>query len=417
MHHKKSIAYAIIVNSFNYYSITLYAFFSTILTPIFFPPQVPAVSVLVSFAFFALGFLMRPLGAIFFGKLGDQKGRKKAISLSITLTVISTLIISILPTYNRIGILASVIIIICRLAQGFSTACCESGSVIFVNEHAKKNQEGLAGSLLSSSSLIGAFLAATLGGICLHFSYEWIWRIPFFIGGALGIFGYYIQTKTHETEEFLSIKKENKIQAFPLLQVLKKNFSYFIKGIGITSATIAPFYISCTYVSNIAQQKLEFSNSETMFLNACVMLGWIIVLPLIGWLSDKIGKINIMTNAAIGIIVIASPVFWLLSGSLTLSSIIWVQLLLCVFGASYVAPVNAILPRLFPAEMRQSGMGFSFALGATLFGGFTPLIISFINYKTQTEIFLLVYLMFIGIVGLLSLKNLYPCTPKKTLIT
>lgn len=405
MNSKKSIRYIIISNIFDYYSITIYAFFATILTPLFFPPQIPTISTLIAFTFFAVGFLMRPVGAIFFGTLGDQKGRKKTLLISITLTSTSAFIISFLPTYNQIGLFASIIIVMCRLVQGFSIAASESGSVIFVSEHAKQNQDGFAGSLLSASSLLGAFIAASLGGLCLYFPSEWMWRLPFFLGGILGVFGYYLRTKIEETDEFLNVKNEDRIHSYPLLQVLRQDLPHCMRCLGITAATLAPFYIACTYITSLAQQKLGFSNSNVMLLDTFIMLGWIITLPFVGWISDKVGKIKTMSWSAIGIIFISYPVFLFLRDPLTLSSVIHSQILLCLVGAGYVAPVNAVLPKLFSTDKRYSGMGFSFSLGAMLFGGLTPLVISSINYVAQTEVFLAVYLMFIGIIGWYSLRN------------
>jgi MHS family proline/betaine transporter-like MFS transporter len=402
---KKSIHLIIISNIFDYYSITLYAFFATVLTPLFFPAQTPTISTLIAFSFFAAGFLMRPVGAIFFGTLGDQKGRKKTLLLSIIFTTIPTFIIGFLPTFDQIGLLASIIIIICRLVQGFSVAASENGPVIFVSEHAKRNQDGFAGSLLSASSLLGAFIAASLGALCLYIPSEWLWRLPFFLGGILGVLGYFLRTKISETQDFLDVKNKDEIHCFPLLKVLQQDLSYCMRCLGITAATLAPFYIACTYITNLAQQNLHFSDSSAMLLNTFVMLAWIIVLPLVGWLSDKVGKIKIMSISAIGIIFISYPVFWLLKDPLTISSVICAQILLCLLGASYVAPANAVLPKLFSTNKRYSGMGFSFSVGSVLFGGLTPLAISFVNYLTQTEIFLAIYLIFVGFIGWCSLRN------------
>ena len=191
MHNKKNIFAAMIGNALEYYDVTLFGFFAFIISPLFFPAEDPIVSGIYSLIAFAFGFVMRPIGGLIFGHLGDKYGRKSALVSAILLVTIPTFVIGVVPSYAQIGMLAPITIFLCRMVQGLSTGGEYFGASVFIAEHSKKSQRGFACSILSSSSFVGAILGTTLGAICTSSSMpEWAWRIPFLLGAVFGLVGF-----------------------------------------------------------------------------------------------------------------------------------------------------------------------------------------------------------------------------------
>jgi len=221
MNHKKAILAAMIGNALEYYDVMLYGFFAAALAPLFFPTTNHFVSITASLGTFAAGFLMRPLGGILFGHLGDRYGRRMALAFSILLVTVPTLTIGLLPTYEYIGIAAPIILVVCRLLQGLCVGGEYSGAAIFVIEHSKKKQEAFAGSVLCATGFLGGFLGTILGLICtLPYMPTWSWRIPFLIGSIIGLIGYYIRTQVDESPAYSQAMKRGEIIKSPLRDVI-----------------------------------------------------------------------------------------------------------------------------------------------------------------------------------------------------
>lgn len=240
----KAIFAAMVGNALEYYDVMLYGFFATMLAPLFFPTENQTISIISSFGTFAAGFLMRPLGGMIFGHLGDKFGRQKALVLAIFLVTIPTFTIGILPTYVEIGIAAPIILVICRLLQGLCVGGEYSGASIFVIEYSKKGQETFAGSILTASGLFGGVIGTFLGFICtLSFMPSWGWRIPFLLGSLMGLVGYYIRKNVNESPDFMRHKNE-KVAKVPLFLVFQNRKINLLCTIGIGAVSLIPFYIA-----------------------------------------------------------------------------------------------------------------------------------------------------------------------------
>jgi len=203
---KKVIIASVLGNALELYDFSLYGIFVPLFATLFFPTGNPTVALLASLATFAVGFLTRPLGGILFGYLGDRFGRKNALLISIMLMALPTLIISFLPTYAQIGILAPILLLLCRLLQGLCAGGEYTGASIFIIEHLGKSRRGLAGSLISASGAIGSLIAMLLGAALLQPGLpEWSWRIPFLMGAFLALIGFYIRRSLQESPEFTEL--------------------------------------------------------------------------------------------------------------------------------------------------------------------------------------------------------------------
>ncbi len=400
---------AMIGNALEYYDFTLYGFFAAYLSPLYFPSNDPSTSIISSFGVFAAGFLMRPLGGLIFGHLGDRYGRKRALFVSILLITLPTLTIGLLPTYSQIGFLAPLILVICRLAQGICTAGEYTGATVLIAEYTERNQPGFACSLLPASSLIGAIVGTGLGALCLIDTMpDWAWRVPFIMGFIFGLFGLYLRKGIDESPTFINLTKNHQTIQSPILEVFKHERRNFFCTMGIGAAALAPFYIISVYIISLTAQ-LNISPSQGMLFNVGVLMMWMMFIPIIGYFSDKVGLKKMMSFGAILLMVVSLPIFCLVNYSLSLETILLAQILLSFCGAFYVAPVGAFLAtKVFPASSRYSGMALGISCGEALFGGTAPLIATALVALTGTFIAPGFYLMLCGLMGWIAVNYCKP---------
>lgn len=399
----KAIFAAMVGNALEYYDVMLYGFFAAMLAPLFFPTDNPMISTLSSLGTFAAGFIMRPLGGIFFGHLGDKFGRRQALVLAIFLVTIPTFTIGVLPTYAEIGLFAPIILLTCRLLQGLCVGGEYSGASIFVIEYSKRGRESFAGSILCAAGLSGGVLGTFLGFIfTLPFMPPWGWRIPFLIGSCFGLIGYYIRTKISETPDFIRHKKEN-ISKVPLWNVLQNRKRNLFCTMGIGATALIPLYLSSVYMGHILSTELHMSISHIMLVNVTLNIFIVLLLPLMGNLADsRVGKENLMIFSSLISILIAYPLFFLLKVHLSLPNIIFCQAVLAITNAAFAAPSMALLTTFFPVHERYSGIGFGYALGGALLGGTTPLIVVSLVNCLNSPMIPAYYLMFSGAMGIAS---------------
>lgn len=399
----KTVLTATIGNAVVYYDMTLYGFFTAFLSPLFFPAENLLTSQLASLGVFAAGFVARPFGGLIFGHIGDRFGRKKALVIAILLVTIPTIIIGLLPTYASIGILAPIILVVCKLMQGICTGGEYSGAAIFLSEHHRGLNEGLAGSILPASSIIGAILGTSLGGLCLLPGMpEWAWRIPFLLGGLFGIIGYVLRNALMESPEFVVTQKENHLVRMPILEVIKRDKRAFFCAFGISTYNIVLFYIPVVYVAQFMLPK-ETLASSGMFLNTGLMILLIVLLPLMGFAADRFGKERVMLVSVVVSFFLSLPLFLFLNYE---PSLLHVFIILVAFGflmSASVAPSVSFLPTLFPIQERYSAMAVAIGLGEA-FGGTTPLICHGFVTIMGTPIAPAFYLMICSFLGWAAIK-------------
>lgn len=397
----KAIAAAMVGNALEYYDVMLYGFFATMLAPLFFPAVNPALSVISSLGTFAAGFVMRPVGGIFFGHLGDKFGRRYALVLAIFLVTIPTLIIGLLPTYAEIGIFAPIILVTCRLLQGLCVGGEYSGASIFVIEYSKRGKESFAGGLLAASGMFGGVLGTFLGFLCtLPIMPNWGWRIPFLIGSVMGLMGYYLRTKVNESPDFIQAKDE-KIEKLPLWSVFLKRKRNLFCTIGIGAATLIPLYLGTVYMGSLLSTSLQLTTSQIMLIHAVVNVFTVFIMALSGFLADKVGKENQMLFSTLLTVLIAYPLFSFLESDLTIFRVVCVQVILMIVNVGFVAPSMALLATYFPVHERYSGIGFGYALGGAFLGGTTPLIVTSLVNWFDSPFMPAYYLIFSGLLGMI----------------
>jgi MHS family proline/betaine transporter-like MFS transporter len=400
---RKSIFAALVGHALERYDVVLYGFFASMLAPVFFPKD-SSIALISSMGTFAAGYLMRPIGGIFFGFLGDKYGRKKAFLWSIVMVVFPTFIMGILPSYEQIGIYAPIILIICRLFQGFCAGGEFSGAAIFVGEHSSKKHAGLAGSFVCGIGFLGVALGTAIGSITTSPTFpEWGWRIPFLIGSVLTLASYFLRRRMQETPDFIESKQNKNLLKNPLLEVLANWKSSVLCAFAIGACGHIYLYTTTVYINNVYKNALNLPQHVIMKIDTSIVLYWMTVVIIMGYISDKIKVKNLMALSTLSVFFASYPVFIYMNQDLSFERILISQLILITLGAGFFGPATAVFKELFPTEERYSGIAFGITFGQALLGGTTPLIAELLVKFTKNPCSPAYYLMFGSLITFLAL--------------
>ena len=409
----KLIIPGIIGNILEWYDFSLYGYFAPIIAILFFPTNNQFLSLLSTFGVFAIGFLMRPLGAIIFGFFGDKVGRKKTLAIAVILMAIPTTLIGLLPTHQQIGVFAGILLTACRLLQGLAVGGEFSGSIVYITEHAPQNRRGLYGSWAMFSAFTGLLLGSAVGALTTLLSADalnsWGWRIPFIMGFFLGIVGLYLRLRMPETPQFLAIKEKNQILDNPITRSFKIALWPMIMAAGLVFLPAMGFYLLFVYLSSYMTTILHLPLRLSLTINSISMLGIIIVIPWIGLLSDKIGRKPVLFIGSLGFIIFSYPLFILLQQA-TFTSLLFAQTSFAILVCFAYAAIPATLVELVTTNIRYTAMSFPYNFSNAVFGGTAPLVATYLISKTGNPLSPSFYLVFAGIVMfvfVLLLKETY----------
>ncbi len=397
----KQIAAATSGTIFQWYDFSLFGYLTPVLATLFFPQSNNTAGILYTFGLFAVSFLLAPIGAMLFGYIGDNFGRKKALTLSIILMAIPTAMIGLLPTYAQIGILAPVLLTFLRIMQGLVASAEFTGSAIFLVEHSSEKRPYFLGSLTSSAYSIGLIIGSLVSAIAtLHFLPISIWRIPFLIAIVGGILIYNVRKNLIETPEYSHLKGKKNKTTF-LTAIKKSPKSVFITiliawFVGII--TFGSYVYSITYIT----QYSNISLSTAIVIVSIAILLDALLEPPIALLADKFGGKIISICGMFGFAIFSTLIFKLLSSGDVILVMVGMCCCSCLIALTY-APLNTILVRLFPPEYRYSGFGVSFNLSIAIFGGTTPLFLAWLTYQMKLITAPAIYYMFGSIIGLLGM--------------
>jgi len=397
------IVAATIGNVFEWFDFVVYGFFAVTLAQVFFPTGDPTVSLLVTFGAFGLAYLVRPLGAIVVGGYTDRAGRKAGLLLSMALMMIGTTLMAVTPGYATIGLAAPIIITIARLLQGFSVGGEYGSAVTFLAEHggARKGfsaswQFATGGIITALASLFGVGLTTLLSHQELI---DWGWRIPYFFGMLIGPAGLYIRSKVVDTPEFIEAEKPPTI---PLTDLLRRHPLAVLVALGISIISNSSFYLML-YIPTFGIKQLHLPE-YTGFV-ATLVGGLILAIgcPLAGHWSDKTARPRIMVIMSSLFVLTAYPAFYLM--------VAWPSLVACIVAVAWLQGVKAgysgVLPSLmaeqFPVETRAIGVSLSYSISVTIFGGFAPLIATWLIAQTGNPLSPSYYLIFTALLSLAAL--------------
>jgi len=346
---------------------------------LFFPSLSPLAGTMAAFASYAVGFFARPIGGIIFGHFGDKIGRKSMLVTTLLMMGLSTFLVGLLPTYDRIGILAPALLVFLRVIQGLAVGGEWGGAVLMVSEHSQNNRRGFFASLVQVGVPIGLLLATGVFSLFSMLSEEaflsWGWRVPFLLGIVLTGLGFYIRLKVMESPVFEQAKSEKPASKLPILEVLKTHRKSVFLSMGARMAENACFYIFTIWVLNYATQTLGMSRST--LLNG-VLIGsgiQLVAIPFFGGLSDRLGRRPVYLGGAIFLMLFAFPFFWLVQTESV--GCVWLAIVLGMIGhAAMYGPQAAFFAELFGTRTRYTGASLGYQLASPFAGGLAPLIAS-----------------------------------------
>lgn len=410
---RRVILSCMIGNALEWYDFALYGYFATIIGQLFFPKFSTVSSLMATFGVFAAGFIMRPLGGIIFGHIGDKIGRKSALLWSIYLMAIPTTLIGLLPTYDQIGWLAPLLLTIIRLVQGLSMGGEFTGSMIFVVENAQQGNRGLYGSWVVFSLLVGILLGSAIASSTCYFLSEdqltgWGWRIPFLVSVIGGGVGSIMRRTIHEPEQFIQAKKHHKEHSAPIVELFKHHSKTIAYVVTIELALAVGFYLIVTFINNFLTAILKFDIVTSLIMTTISIVAMGVAILFFGWVSDKIGRKSVLIPSALAFTFFAYPLFTALEGGFV-SALLAQSCLFFIMGV-FFAPIPATLVELFPLTVRYSGLSVSHSLSMAVFGGTAPFIATGLIHLTNNNASPALYLAvasLISAVALMFMKDRY----------
>ncbi len=392
-------------NFLEMYDFMVFGYYATAIAKTFFPGDDPFASLMLTLMTFGAGFLMRPLGAIVLGAYIDHHGRRKGLLLTLGLMALGTLTIALVPGYATLGAAAPVLILLGRLLQGFSAGVELGGVSVYLAEVAPKGRKGFYVSWQSGSQQVAVIFAALLGLALNHLLAkdavtEWGWRIPFVVGCLIVPFLFWIRRMLEETEAFSQRKHHPSMRQ--IVRSVAQNWALVLAGMLMVVTTTVMFYMITAFTPTFGKTVLMMSDKQSFLVTLFVGLSNLFWLPIMGALSDRVGRRPLLLVFTVLMILTAWPVLHWLVTSPTFAHLVEAELWLSFLYASYNGAMVVYLAEIMPAEVRASGFSLAYSLATALFGGFTPAISSYLIHATGDKAMPGVWLSFAAVCGLLG---------------
>jgi MHS family citrate/tricarballylate:H+ symporter-like MFS transporter len=364
-------------NFIEMYDFFLFGFYATYIAKAFFPATSEYAALMMTFATFGAGFFMRPLGAIILGSYIDRIGRRKGLVLTLAIMASGTALIAFVPGYETIGLLAPFLVLVGRLLQGFSAGVELGGVSVYLSEMATPGNKGYYVSWQSASQQVAIIFSAALGyflnqSLSKEFIADWGWRIPFFIGCSIIPVVFYIRRSLQETEAYLAQKSHPTFRE--MLRTIRVNWPLVTAGTALIVMTTVAFYLITVYTPTFGKSILKLTTEESLLVTLCVGLSNFIWLPVMGSLSDRIGRWPIMAAFSALTMLTAYPALSWLIANPSFGNMVMVELWLSFLYGSYNGATIVALTEIIPARVRTTGFSLAYSLATALFGGMTPLV-------------------------------------------
>lgn len=400
---RRAILACSIGNFFEIFDFTIYGFFAVAISRNFFPAGDPTMALLATFATFGVAFIMRPVGAVIIGHYGDRHGRRAALVITIGLMAASTGFTGLVPPYSAIGVWAPILLLICRMGQGFSTGGEWGGAAAFLVEYAEPGRRGITGAWQQFSTQFGAICGSLSAALLAWWLapdsfYAWGWRLPFVVGFILGPVGYYLRKRVAETPVFERVVEERAVSHAPLGTTLTVYFDMVIYAFGLSAVGPALQYSFNIFLPNMVQQQFKLDPSSSL-LAVTIGLVWLTILtPFVGWASDHIGRKVFMLLSGAGGLIFSWPLFDTLAGSPSFWTLLLAQMVAMTFLACYTGVIPSILAEVFPTQVRYTALSVSYGFSVMLFGGFAPLVATRLVAVTGSPVSPAFFVMFAGMI-------------------
>ena len=393
-----------------YYDLTVYAYLAVVVSPLFFPSDDPTASLLSSLAVFASAYLMRPIGGIFFGRLGDRFGRKRALLVSVILMGVGTTLMALLPTYAAVGVLAPILLVIARLLQGFSAGGELGGALTYVYEIVGPKRRGLGGSIVALGSNSGFALAAIVVATTSALTSEaqmdsWGWRIPFVAGLPLLVLCLWLRTRIEDSPEFTKTAERRELPKAPLRELLRSQPAQVLQVLGLGIAQNATGHMVLTYIGIHLVREGGCSQTAVTWTAAGVIVFIASCMPLAGILVDRFGSRPVLIAGLLTAATLAYPAMALMTGhGLAVAAIAFAVFALCT--PLIQVATAPLFPSLFDTKVRLTGVALGFNLSTVLAGGTAAYIATWLIDRTGNSLSPAYFLIGSSAIGLLTLMTI-----------
>ncbi|MFB7715896.1 MFS transporter [Nocardia sp. NPDC056100] len=401
----RSVAAAAMGNATEWFDYGVYAAAATYITAAFFPGHLGSLGTMLGFA---VSFLLRPLGGMVWGPLGDRIGRKAVLATTILLMAGATGAIGLLPSHATAGVLAPILLILLRVVQGFSTGGEYGGAATYLAETCSDRKRGFLGSFLEFGTL-GGFVGGSAVVLACQLllgsdaMYEWGWRIPFLLAVPLGLIGWYLRSRLDESPVFTEMQEEEQ-PAGGLRVLLTEYRRELLTLAGLVVALNIVNYTLLTYQPTYLQHTLGVAESTTTAMMLIGQLVMMLTLPFFGRLSDRVGRRPMWRFSLLALAALAVPMYWLMA-----RGIVWAVVAFIVLGLLYLpqlSTITATFPAIFPTHVRYAGFALGYNVSTALFGGTAPLVNEAVIESTGWSYFPAFYMVGACAVGLVALMFL-----------
>jgi MFS family permease len=415
--HKKAMKAGVasfVGTSIEWYDFYVYATAAALVFPqLFFPEQNAFVGVLASFATYAVGYFVRPLGGIVFGHIGDRIGRQKSLVLTLLIMGVSTMLVGCLPVYETLGAGAPILLVLLRVVQGLAVGGEWGGAVLLAVENAPEKYKGFYGAFPQVGNAMGALLSSGIFALLTMHGSEFLesggWRIPFLVSAVLIAVGYWVRRTVEETPVF---KQELAARAasgdkpkLPLVQAIKENWPAMLLAVGLTPISGAGYYVITTFATSYATGELsDIHMDANLFLRVLSVASFceLISTLIIGWFADKIGRKRTMAVSLFVFCALSIPMFLTLStGPIWLIFLLFALTRVAVNGSW--APISAIMSQMFKPGSRQTSLSFSYSVAAAIWSGLTPLLATGLYGATHSIWSVIIMLVAMSLLSLVCL--------------
>ncbi len=403
---RRVIAASFIGNFVEWFDYAVYGYLAATIAAVFFPQSSQQDGLLLTFALFAISFLVRPIGGFVWGHIGDRVGRRTALSMSIMIMSGATFCIALIPDFNTIGVWAPVLLLIVRVAQGFSAAGEYAGASAFLVEYAPANKRGRYAALVPASTAAGLMLGAMLAGLLTTLlsaeaMQDWGWRLPFLLAAPMGLIGLYIRNRLEDTPVFRELAAEEETVRAPAFDIFRVHWRLLLKAVGAVLLNAVGFYMILSYMPTYLSTELGLGASESFLATTIALTTYIGFIFLTGMLSDRYGRKKVLIAASIIFIVLTVPAFMLL-GTGNFFIIVLVQILLGGMLSLNDGTLPSFLAEMFPTRVRYSGFAISFNLSNAIFGGTAPFVATLLIAATAYDLAPAWYLVVAAIISLIA---------------
>ena len=409
---KRAVSAAALGNAMEWFDFGVYSYIAVTLGHVFFPSGNPTAQLLSTFGAFAAAFLVRPIGGMVFGPLGDRIGRQKVLAITMIMMAAGTFAIGLIPSYASIGVGAPILLLVARLVQGFSTGGEYGGASTFIAEYAPDKKRGFLGSWLEFGTLAGyvggaglvTLMTALLSTGDLN---SWGWRIPFLIAGPMGIIGLYLRMRLEETPAFAQLEKEARSKEkerrkaekrIGIREMVLGQWRSMLLCVGLVLVFNVTDYMLLSYMPSYLTSELKYDATHGLLVVLAVMVVMMGVQPFAGRLTDRYGRRPVIAAGCIGFLVLSVPALLLIRQG----SLIAIALGMAALGlllVCFTSTMPSTLPALFPTRVRYGSLSIGFNISVSLFGGTTPLVVTALIGATGNKMMPAYYMMAAAVIG------------------